>query len=520
MYHVDHPVAASAIEGWSDATAVWFEARGIQPGGRIAVCLQNDVHWATALLAAWKIGAVVVPLNPMIREHELTRYMVDSGSSVLVCSDSFHGEVARAVCAELSVASLLVDPHACCGLSEAPPTFRSPSSSPAAMIARLDDVIRNHLGEIPPDIPLQGSDTALLTYTSGTTGPPKGAMNTHANLVYSAEMTTRWFELGASDRILGIAPLFHITGLVVQFAVCLFSGVPLVLFHRFEAAEALRLAERWKTTFSVGAITAYIAMMADSSITTRDLSSMTKVASGGAPVSAATVARFEDMTGTYIHNAYGLTETTAPSILTPLGVRAPIDPESGALSVGLPVPGAHVTIVDPESRDPLPLGEVGEIAISGPMVVPGYWQQEAESLHAMSHGRLHTGDIGRMNEQGWVFIVDRAKDQINASGYKVWPREVEDVLYDHPAVREAAVVGRPDDYRGETVAAFVSLQSGAAIDASELIEFCRAQLAAYKCPRSVEVLPDLPKTLTGKILRRAIREELSAEQREVRSDDI
>jgi long-chain acyl-CoA synthetase len=246
--------------------------------------------------------------------------------------------------------------------------------------------------------------------------------------------------------------------------------------------------------------------MADPPIRDPDQSSLRKVFSGGAPVSAATVNRFEELTGVYIHNAYGLTETTAPSILTPLGSRAPVDPTSGALSVGLPVQGVDVTVVDKDTRHPVPPGDVGELVIAGPMVVPGYWEKPEESRHAMPGGRLHTGDIGFMDADGWVFVVDRAKDQINASGYKVWPREVEDVLYQHPKVKEAAVIGRPDEYRGETVAAYIVATGGEPPAAEELDRFCRERLSAYKCPRSFDLLPELPKTLSGKVLRRELRE--------------
>jgi long-chain acyl-CoA synthetase len=222
-------------------------------------------------------------------------------------------------------------------------------------------------------------------------------------------------------------------------------------------------------------------------------------------VSPAVVERFRQATGATIHNVYGLTETTSPSHLTPLGARSPVDPQTGALSVGIPVPGARVQVVDLESRAELPPGEVGEIAIEGPMVVPGYWENDEATAQTMPGGRLYTGDVGVMNDDGWFFVIDRSKDQINASGFKVWPREVEDVIYEHPAVREAAVVGVPDPYRGETVKAFVSLRSGETTTADDLVAHCRERLAAYKCPRQIEFVEELPKTPTGKVLRRELR---------------
>src|SRR5690606_5669556 len=234
------------------------------------------------------------------------------------------------------------------------------------------------------------------------------------------------------------------------------------------------------------------------------LASLTKVYSGGAPIPPSTVRAFQDMFGHYIYNVYGLTETTSPSHAVPVGADAPVDPTSGALSVGVPVFDTVVRVVGDDGRD-LPPGEVGELVTSGPQVVPGYWNKPEETAKALPGGALHTGDVGYMDADGWFYLVDRKKDQINAGGYKVWPREVEDVLYEHDAVREAAVVGVPDDYRGETVKAFVSLRPGRSADPDELIAFCKERMAAYKYPRQIEVRDELPKTVTGKLLRSELR---------------
>jgi len=226
--------------------------------------------------------------------------------------------------------------------------------------------------------------------------------------------------------------------------------------------------------------------------------------SGGAPIAPAVTDRFEEQTGLYIHNIYGLTETNSPSHGVPLGARAPVDPNSGALSVGVPVFNTLVRILG-EDGEELPVGEVGEIATSGPQVVPGYWNKPEATEASLPGGELRTGDVGFMDAAGWFFLVDRKKDMINAAGYKVWPREVEDVLYGHPAVREAAVVGVPDEYRGETVKAFVSLRPGVEVTEQELIDYCKANMAAYKYPRTIDFIDELPKTTTGKILRRELR---------------
>jgi long-chain acyl-CoA synthetase len=311
-------------------------------------------------------------------------------------------------------------------------------------------------------------------------------------------------HIGRDDVILGIAPLFHVTGLIAHLALGLLVPAPIILSHRFDAAETWQLVERHRATFAIAAITAFNALANEPSREGRDLSSLTKVYSGGAPIAPAFADRFEQTTGMVIRSAYGLTETTSPTHLTPLGRRTPVDADSGAYAAGIPVFDTDTRIVD-ERGEQLPPGEVGEVLIRGPQVVPGYWRNPEETEHALGGGELRTGDVGKMDADGWLYIVDRRKDLIIASGYKVWPREVEDVLASHPDVREAAVVGVPDSYRGESVSAFVSPVPGATPTPAELIEYCRERLAAYKRPAQVTVLDELPKTASGKILRRELR---------------
>ena len=261
---------------------------------------------------------------------------------------------------------------------------------------------------------------------------------------------------------------------------------------------------RDRPTYTVAAITALRSLLSASSAPRDDFGSLRALYSGGAPIAPAFAEEFRERTGASIHNIYGLTETTSPSHAVPLGATAPVDPQSGALSIGVPVFGTTARVVD-EDGEPVPIGQLGEIAISGPQVIEQYWNRPDQSAESIIDGELRTGDIGYMNDDGWFFIVDRKKDMINASGYKVWPREVEDYLYGHPAVLEAAVVGVPDPYRGETVKAFVALRDQHACTESELIEYCKRRMAAYKYPREIEFVSDIPKTLTGKILRRELR---------------
>jgi long-chain acyl-CoA synthetase len=307
--------------------------------------------------------------------------------------------------------------------------------------------------------------------------------------------------------VLGVAPLFHITGMVAHLALAAVAGVPLVLFHRYDPMQTFAMIARYRPTMTVGAITAFLALLNHPEGKRQDLRSLTRCYSGGAPIAPAVADAFEQAFGVYIHNVYGLTESNSPTHAVPWGTRAPVDPRSGALSVGVPIPGCRVRVLDLD--DPareLGPGEPGELAARGPMMFAGYWNRPAETERAFREGFFLTGDVVVMDEQGFFYVVDRKKDMIIASGYKVWPREVEDVLYQHPAVKEAAVVGVPDQYRGETVKAFVSLKSGAHVAGDELIAFCRERMAAYKYPRAVELVTEVPKTATGKFLRRALRQ--------------
>jgi long-chain acyl-CoA synthetase len=390
-------------------------------------------------------------------------------------------------------------------LDETPPLLAESKRNRDPDTIDLHELVEAHRGRSPSIPSLGPDDIAFLTYTSGTTGPPKGAMNSHGNVVFNAQAYRDWVGLSDRDVVLGVAPLFHITGLVAHIAVGLLTGMPIVLSYRLDPDLALELIERHGVTFTVGSITVFIALMNAPSADKRDLSKFRKVVSGGAPIAPPTVEAFERKFGAYIHNIYGLTETTSPSHCVPIGKRAPVDEQSGALSVGVPIFNTIVRVVDEEDNDVAP-GEVGEIVTSGPQVVSGYWNKPEETEHALPGGELHTGDVGLMDPDGWFYIVDRKKDMINAAGYKIWPREVEDVLYGHDAVREAAVIGVPDEYRGETVKAFVSLKPSAQATEDELIAFCKERMAAYKYPRQVEFLDEIPKTPTGKILRRELRD--------------
>lgn len=493
------------VDRMTDAMAAGLVAEGFLPGERLAIYLQNVPQFVIAVIATWKAGGVVVSVNPMNKERELAYVLDDAGAAVLVTLDSLYENVAKHVVGQASGLRTVVTTNELDLLGDERPSLLAGSVKTACQdTIDLLAMIAAHDGERGERPHLAASDVAFLSYTSGTTGPPKGAMNTHRNVVFNAEVYRQWMSLTSDDVVLGVAPLFHITGLIAHLAVALLVPMPIVLGHRFDPPTVLDLIERYRPTFTVGAITVFIALMNDPSCEGRDLSSLTKVYSGGAPIAPSVVERFEREVGSYIHNIYGLTETTSPSHGVPMGARAPVDPTSGALSVGVPVFNTVVRVVDEQGND-VPFGEIGEFVTSGPQVVAGYWNKPEETAHALPGGALHTGDVGFMDPDGWFYVVDRMKDMIIASGYKVWPREVEDVLYQHPAVREAAVIGVPDDYRGETVKAFVSVRPGEEVSEAELIAFCKERMAAYKYPRSIELVEELPKTVTGKILRRELR---------------
>ncbi len=515
IHYFDQTLTYARLDDDANRFAALLAGWGIGPGDRVGLYLQNIPQYVIAALGAWKRGAVVVPLNPMFKAQELRFHLDDSGARVLVCLESLYASRVSDLLPLSSVERIVTTSELDC--------LGSTPESPAGLDARapLGDVRKQRFADTTdlmdalaavtprPSVRCAVGPDALcaLGYTSGTTGPPKGAMSTHANFVYNAEVYRTWTRLSDADVVLGIAPLFHITGMVAHLAVSMLAGIPLVLFARFDAGQAFAAIDRCRPTMTVGAITAFLALMHHPEASRHDLSCLTKCYSGGAPIAPSTADAFERAFGVRIHNVYGLTESNSPTHAVPLGTRAPVDPESGALSVGVPIPGCDVRLIDLDdaSREASP-GATGEIAVRGPMIFNGYWQRPEATAQAFVDGYFLTGDVGVMDPEGFFFVVDRKKDMIIASGYKVWPRDVEDVLYQHPAVREAAVVGVPDDYRGETVKAFVALKEGLHVSEDTLIEHCRERLAAYKYPRAIELVAEVPKTATGKFLRRALRQ--------------
>ena len=500
--------------GWlsdaADALACALIDKGFGPGHRLALYTQNNPSFVVGLIAAWKAGGCAVPVNPMNKERELAHILTDSGSTALLCLDDLYASVVDGMFSNQRAAQLdiVITTSASDFQSRNDERVLLPrrdAKSTRHQRERLIEVLANYAGQRPDRHVSQPDDVAVLTYTSGTTGAPKGAMNTHRGISFNSYTFRQWMALRSDDVIMGISPLFHITGLVAHIGAALVTPCPLVLTHRFHPQVVLDALVEHRPTFAVAAITAFNSLLSVSPCPERDFASLRTVYSGGAPIAPAIADEFHRRTGRAILNIYGLTETTSPSHATPMGTAAPVDPLTGALSVGVPVFNTTARILD-DAGDEVGVGEIGEIAISGPQVVPGYWNRPIDTAEAIVDGELRTGDIGYMNSAGWFFVLDRKKDMINASGYKVWPREVEDVLCAHPAVREAAVIGIADPYRGETVKAFVSLRADTTTSEDELIGFCKNNMAAYKYPRSIDIMDELPKTLTGKILRRELRD--------------
>ncbi|MEU7631214.1 AMP-binding protein [Nocardia sp. NPDC049220] len=504
--YFDGAMSVADLDAASDALAATLQEFGFAAGDRLALFSQNNPAFVIGMLATWKAGGIAVSANPMYKARELGHVLRDSGARALICLDELHGTV-RTVLAD---GDAEVDIVVCCSgrdfqTRDDERVFGTGARPTIEGKHDLVTLLEEHAGRRPLAVPpARPQDTAFLVYTSGTTGDPKGARLTHANFVFNARSYREWMQLGPEDAILAIAPLFHITGLVGHGILSLLIPAPLVLGHRFHPAVMVDAIREHRPVFTVGAITAFAALAAVPGVGPEDFRSLTKIYSGGAPIAPAVADKLEAVLGGYIHNAYGLTETSSITHAVPPDRRAPVDPDSGALSIGVPIAAVHARIVDEDYGD-LPPGEVGELLISGPQVAAGYWERPDATAASFPTGELRTGDVGFMDPDGWFYLVDRKKDMIIAAGYKVWPREVEDVLYTHESVREAAVIGVPDEYRGETVHAFVALRTGASVTEAELIDFCKARMAAYKYPRAVFVVDELPKTASGKILRRELR---------------
>ena len=503
--------------------AAALQKSGVKPGDRVAVMMPNLPQFVVSFYGSLLAGAVVVNTSPLYVADELKHQLVDSGATTLIILDSllpryfdvrFEVPVERVFVARVQDAlpfpkNLLYPIKQRIDGDYVPVRWTD-------KILPLKDVIASQ-PPAPAPVTLRPDDTALLQYTGGTTGVPKGAMLTHRNLIANAEQAWSWLsDLKMGQEIgLGAIPYFHVYGMTASMNLnVLGAGHTVLIPNPRDLGMVLSEIDRVRPTLFPAVPTLYNAINHHPDTSKHDLTSIRACISGSAPLPIETARAFKDITrGANLVEGYGLTESS------PITHVNPVSSGQREGSIGLPLPGVDALVMG-EGNQPVALGEVGELWVSGPMVMKGYWQRPDETAKALREyaGRtwLLTGDVARMDEDGFFYIVDRKKDLIIASGYNIYPREVEEVLYAHPAVLEAAVVGVPDEYRGETVHAAVVFKEGQSASEKDLIQYCRRHLSPYKAPRSVEVRTELPKTAVGKVLRRGLREQTLAARAEAK----
>ena len=501
--------------------ALTLQRLGVSRGDRVAIALPNIPQYPIAFYGALLAGAVVVQTNPLYTEREMQHQLADAGARVLVMLDTFY-PVVRAVRQQTALEHIILTSpadwmppmlHALYPLSQR--RTRSPEPPLTRKELRADHtlhimhtLLESHSGEdggaFTPLVPVQASDLAVLQYTGGTTGLAKGAMLSHRNLLANAMQTRAWVAQTreGEEVMLSVAPFFHSYGLTVGMNFPILAAASMVLIPRFKPKEVVQAIRRYHPTLFPGIPTMYLAVMRAAGTHPEALRSIKYCISGAAPLPAQVRSEFETLTGGRLVEGYGLSEAS------PVTHCNPLTDECRTGTIGLPFPDVEAAILDQQTGEPVPIGEEGELVVRGPNIMQGYWQRPEETRQVFHDGWLRTGDLGTRDADGYFSIVERAKDVIIASGLKVYPREVEEVLFAHPAVAEAAVAGAPDAYRGETVAAFVVLKAGIAASEEtrqELLQYCRQELAAYKVPTILEFRASLPKSLIGKVIRRELR---------------
>jgi long-chain acyl-CoA synthetase len=506
LVYFDCSLSYRQLDELSGTLAAFLAGNGFVAGNRLAVYMQNMPQFVIAVLAAWKLGGVVVPINPMYQQREVNAVLMDCQPHTLVCLDYLYDDIISRDEQVRRQGILLISTSASYLQAR---NDRRILPDPALSQRTRDCADLSGILAVPKPLPIRAQvlpdDLAFLVYTSGTTGVPKAALITHGNVSFNARSIAAWYDFQPQPGpVLAIAPLFHVTGLVGHMALSWALSAPLILMFRFDAAVVIDAIRAHRPAFTVGAITAYNALIHHKDASGDLFDSFHVLVSGGAAIPPSIVEEIRSRTRRYVHSGYGLTETSAGVICVPFGATAPVDPVSGALSIGVPTFDVHAWIAD-DAGEPVPVGQAGEIVISGPTIARGYWNKPEESAASMRPDGFRTGDIGFVDADGWFYLIDRKKDMINTSGNKVWPREVEDVLVSHPAVYEAAVVGIPDAYRIENVCAAITLHPGVSFDLEDLKAWCRDRMAVYKRPREYVILDTLPRTATGKVLKRELR---------------
>ena len=511
------PLSFAELRTQAEAVAGWLQSVGVMPGERVAIFMQNCPQYAAAYYGILRANAVVVPVNPMNRAEEFKHFITDPQTRVVVCTADLAAIVAKAN-AELSatqrVAHVLVTrftdamPLGPIDPDEAPPPaietwLRSDPELQAGHLRWLDVLA---LGLAPGPLTSQPDDLALLPYTSGTTGLPKGCMHTHRTLMSNSVGGGQWGHASPETVSLAVVPMFHITGMIYGVLGNVYTGSTSVLLPRWDRELAGRLISKYRVTHWTCIPTMVIDLFGSPHYKSFDLGSLSYLSGGGAAMPQAVAQRLQDEFGLTFAEGYGLTETAAPTHANP--------PERAKLQcLGIPIFGVDSRVIDPVTLRELPAGEVGEIVSRGPMVFKGYWRHPEATKSAFieldGHAFFRTGDLGRTDDEGYFFMTDRLKRMINASGYKVWPAEVEMLLYKHPAVQEACIISVRDAYRGETVKAIVVLRAEARgnTTADDITTWARDNMAAYKVPRLVQFVDALPKSGSGKVMWRLLQDQ-------------
>jgi len=460
------------LDNASQRVAAMLKTKGIGPGDSVGITLPNVPYFPAIYYGILRAGAVVVPMNVLLKGREVAFYLSDSQTKLLFAWHGFMeaAETGAKEAGDVEIVSV------------------EPGEIEKLIFAHEPD---EEVAEVA------GDDTAVILYTSGTTGKPKGAELTHDNLRSNVAVAVGLFDMGVDDVIFGGLPLFHSFGQTCTMNAAIACGACVTLLPRFDPGKALEILERDGCTVFEGVPTMYGALLNHPERKSCDVSRLRVCASGGASLPVEVLRGFEDCFGCKVLEGYGLSETS------PVASFNHPDRERKPGSIGTPIKGCEMKVVD-DDRNDVAQGEIGEILIKGDNVMKGYWGHPDATAESIKDGWFATGDMARIDEDGYFFIVDRKKDLIIRGGYNVYPREVEEVLYEHPAVREAAVVGVPHDDLGEEIGAAVALKDGESVEADELRDFVKEQLAAYKYPRKIWFVDELPKGPTGKILKREI----------------
>jgi acyl-CoA synthetase (AMP-forming)/AMP-acid ligase II len=476
---------------------------GLKKGDRVSLFLENSPQFVIGYFAILKAGGVVVAANPMFKEEELKYELMDAGARIIIAQDFLYPKV-RKVREEAGLSHVILTSYRDT-LPDSPslplhPSMQAPKERFPETLDLLEvmDSYRPEQVNIPINL---REDLALLQYTSGTTGLPKGAMITHFSLMTNTVGSAVWNGVLEEDILLSILPFFHVTGMIHSMCRPVYTGTTNIMLARFDPETVLQAIHKYRCTLWSSITTMNVAIVNHPDVEKYDLRSLRVCGSGGAPVPKEILEKWRKIIGTELAEGYGLSETISQTHMNPY-----LRPRYG--SIGLPQFGIDCRIVDVETGVDLPLDQEGELLIKGPTVMKGYWNRPEATAEALKDGWLYSGDIARMDEDGYFYIVGRKKELIKASGYSVFPAEVENFLYGHPAIKEVAVIGVPDPYRGENIKAVIVLKPEYEnkVREEEIVAWCKSKMAAYKYPRIVEFVKELPKTASGKVLKRVLRE--------------